>query len=313
LKRAPGAESSVAAPALTDPPISRWVGIALLLLIAAVFGSNHVAARVAFDHGSNVTTAVAFRSTGTALFVLALLVLNGISLRIPGRTFAHSVVVGLLIAVQSYCLYSAVALIPVALALLAFQTFPMLLALISWTAGGERPTRRVLLAMPVALIGLALALDAWGKSGDIAGRWDELGAGVLWAMGASVSFALALYLITRWLGSMDGRLRSFLFMSVVAVVTLAGGTLAGGFALPADGTGWLALALLTVFYGAAITSMFVLLPRLGAVNNAAVLNFEPIAVLGLAWLILGQAVAPLQIAGAFIVVGAIAWMGSGKR
>ena len=56
-----------------------------------------------------------------------------------------------------------------------------------------------------------------------------------------------------------------------------------------------------------------LLPKLGAVNNAAVLNFEPIAVLGLAWVVLDQAVAPLQILGAFIVVGAIAWMGAGKR
>ena len=302
---------------MAEQPISRWAGIALLLVIATVFGGNHVAARIAFDHGSNVTTAVAFRSTGTALAVLALLLWSKTSLKIGQKTFGRSALVGLLIAVQSWCLYSAVALIPVALALLAFQTFPMLLALISWVAGGERPTRRVLLAMPMALLGLALALDVWGTSGaqssGFAGRWDEVGAGVLWAMGASVSFAMALYLITRWLGSMDGRLRSFLFMSVVAVVTLAGGTLASGFALPADGTGWAALALLTVFYGTAITSMFVLLPRLGAVNNAAVLNFEPIAVLGLAWLALGQAVAPLQIAGAFIVVGAIAWMGSGKR
>ncbi|MEK6245127.1 MAG: DMT family transporter, partial [Pseudomonadota bacterium] len=250
---------------------------------------------------------------GTALFVLVLLLWSGTSLRLERRTIAHAIAIGLLIAVQSYCLYSAVALIPVALALLAFQTFPMLLALISWVAGGERPSRRVLLAMPVALLGLALALDVWGKSGDIAGRWAEVGAGVLWAIGASVSFATALYLITRWLGSMDGRLRSFLFMSVVAVVTLIGGAAADDFTLPADGTGWIALALLTVFYGTAITSMFVLLPRLGAVNNAAVLNFEPIAVLGLAWLILGQAVAPLQIVGAFVVVGAIAWMGAGKR
>ncbi len=298
---------------MSDQPIPRWVGIALLLAIATVFGSNHVAARIAFDHGTNVTTAVAFRSAGTALVVLALLLYNGISLRMPGKTFAHSVLIGLLIAVQSYCLYSAVALIPVALALLAFQTFPMLLSLISWVGGGERPSRRVLLAMPVALAGLALALDVWGTSGDIAGRWAEVGAGVLWALGASISFATALYLITRWLGKMDGRLRSFLFMSVVAVVTLLGGTLSNGFSLPADGTGWIALALLTVFYGTAITSTFVLLPKLGAVNNAAVLNFEPIAVLGLAWVILGQAVAPLQIVGAFIVVGSIAWMGAGKR
>ena len=298
---------------MADQPISRWVGIALLLVIAAVFGSNHIAARIAFDHGSNVTTAVAFRSTGTALVVLALLLWSKTPLKIGQKTFGQSVLIGLLIAVQSYCLYSAVALIPVALALLAFQTFPMLLSLISWIGGGERPSRRVLIVMPVALLGLALALDVWGKSGDFAGRWAEVGAGVLWALGASISFALALYLITRWLGSMDGRLRSFLFMSVVAVVTLAGGTVASGFALPADGTGWIALALLTVFYGTAITATFVLLPRLGAVNNAAVLNFEPIAVLGLAWPILGQAVAPLQVAGAFIVVGAIAWMGGGKR
>ena len=298
---------------MTGQAIPRWAGIALLLAIAAIFGGNHIAARIAFDHGTNVTTAVAFRSTGTALIVLLLLLFSGTSLKVERKTFGRSIVIGLLIAVQSYCLYSAVALIPVALALLAFQTFPMLLSLISWAGGGERPTRRVLLAMPVALLGLALALDVWGKSGDIAGRWTEVGAGVLWAIGASVSFAMALFLITRWLGNMDGRLRSFLFMSVVAVVTLVGGTVTNGFALPADGTGWIALALLTVFYGTAITSTFVLLPRLGTVNNAAVLNFEPIAVLGLAWLILGQAVAPLQIAGAFVVVGAIAWMGAAKR
>jgi drug/metabolite transporter (DMT)-like permease len=298
---------------LAEQKIPRWVGIALLLAMAVVFGSNHIAARVAFDHGANVTTAVAFRSTGTALFVLVLLVANGISLRLPRQTLLRSMLIGLFLSVQSYCLYSSVALIPVALALLAFQTFPMVLALLSWFSGGERPSRRVRIAMPIALAGLALALDVAGKSGDFAGRWAEIGAGVLWACGASVSFAMVLLLTTRWLGGMDGRLRSFLTMSVVAVVVLAGGAVTGGFALPSDGTGWIALLLLTAFYGTAITSMFVLLPRLGAVNNAAVLNFEPIAVLGLAWLILDQAVAPLQIVGAFIVVGAIMWMGSERK
>ena len=298
---------------MADQPIPRWVGIVLLLVMATVFGSNHVAARIAFEHGANVTTAVAFRSTGTALFVLALLFFSGSSLRVERKTFGRSVLIGLLLAVQSYCLYSAVSLIPVALALLAFQTFPMVLALVSWLSGGEQPSRRVRMAMPVALFGLALALDVVGKSGDMAGRWSEIGAGVLWSTGASLSFALVLLLTTRWLGAMDGRLRSFLSMSVVAVVTLAGGTLVNGFALPADATGWAALVLLTVFYGTAITSMFVLLPRLGAVNNAAILNFEPISVLAIAWVVLGQAVAPLQILGAFVVVGAIMWMGAGKK
>ena len=43
------------------------------------------------------------------------------------------------------------------------------------------------------------------------------------------------------------------------------------------------------------------------------LNFEPIAVLGLAWVILDQAVAPRQIIGAFVVVGAIVFANVGRR
>jgi len=100
-----------------------------------VFGSNQVAARIAFDHGASVATAVAVRSTATALFVGVLLLLGGSSLRVELKTFGRAVAIGLLLAAQGYCLYSAVSLIPVALALLAFQTFPIVLALISWTAG----------------------------------------------------------------------------------------------------------------------------------------------------------------------------------
>jgi drug/metabolite transporter (DMT)-like permease len=283
------------------PAIPRWAGVVLLMVIATVFGSNHVAARVAFEHGANVTTAVAFRSAGTSLFVLGLLLFSGVSLRMEKKTLRQVLVIGLCLSVQSYCLYSAVALIPVALALLAFQTFPMWLALITWLADGTRPARRVLLAMPVALVGLAFALGVVGGPG-FAAQWRELGAGVLWATGAAISFATVLYLTGRWL-------RSFGIMTVVAVVVTAGGAVAGDFQLPVDGTGWFAVAALTALYGTAITSLFVVLPKLGAVNNAVILNFEPIAVLLIAFLVLGQTVAPLQVLGAFIVVGAIVMAG----
>jgi drug/metabolite transporter (DMT)-like permease len=43
------------------------------------------------------------------------------------------------------------------------------------------------------------------------------------------------------------------------------------------------------------------------------MNFEPIAVIGLAWIALGQSVNALQLRGAFIVVAAIAWLGASKR
>jgi len=277
--------------------LSPRLGVPALLIIATTFGANHIAARVAFDHGASVATAVAVRSGVTALFLLALMRALGIAMTLPRATLARGLAIGLLIAVQSYCLYSAVAMIPVALALLAFNTFPMLLALLSWASGGDRPRLAALLAMPIALIGLALALDVFGK--------HVSAGGIAWALGAAISFALALLLTARWLKDVDGRLRTFLTMGVTAIVVLVGGMATHAFAFPHAPAGWLGLALLTAFYGLAITALFVVLPHLGTANYAVVLNFEPIAVLFLAWAILGQAVAPLQVLGAFIVIGAI--------
>ncbi|TSA18713.1 MAG: EamA family transporter, partial [Betaproteobacteria bacterium] len=201
-------------------PFPRWMAIAILLVIATTFGSNHIAARYAIDHGVNITTAVAARSLGAALFVGVLLLASKVPLALPAATRWRAVAIGALIAVQSFCIYSAVARIPVALALLAFNTFPMIFSLISWAADGERPARRALIAMPVALCGLALALDVLGASGNVAERWSEIGVGVGFALGAAVSFATALFFTSRWLKDVDGRLRTFLTMSTVAVLML---------------------------------------------------------------------------------------------
>jgi drug/metabolite transporter (DMT)-like permease len=294
-------------------PVPRWAGIAILLAIAATFGSNHIAARVAFDHGTSVATAVAFRAAGTALALAAALFLLRVPLRMPAASLARTAAVGAILAVQSYCLYSAVARIPAALALLAFNTYPLLYALMSAAAGMERLSRRALVAMPVALFGLALALDVVGGAGKVSARWTQIGAGAMFSLAASLCFAIVLFISARWLHGVDGRVRSGVINAVVAVLVLAIGAPAGLLALPADGAGWIGLGLLTFFYGTAITALFVLQPRLGAATDIAALNFEPIAVLILGWAILGQSLEPRQVAGALVVIGAIVALGTAKR
>ena len=287
------------------------LGVVILLVIATTFGANHVAARVALDHGASVATAVAARSAFTALFLLVFLRFQGISLAMPRATLARASVVGALVATQSFCIYSAVALIPVALALLVFQICPMLYVLLSWWAGKETPRASALAAMPLALVGLVLALDV--RLGGLSGRWAEIGAGVGWAFAAAIAFTLVLYLNAHWLKTLDGRVRTFAMMAFAAALVLAGGASTGALALPADATGWLGIAALTLLYGTAITTLFVVLPRLGGAASTVALNFEPIAVLAIAWVVLGQAVSALQVLGAFLVVGAIAWLGVAKK
>jgi drug/metabolite transporter (DMT)-like permease len=293
-----------------DAKLPPRLGIVILLVIATIFGANHVAARVAMDHGASVAAAVSTRSAFTALFLLGLLRLQRIPIAMDRATLWRALLVGCLVALQSFCLYSAVARIPVALALLVFQTCPMLFVLLTWAMGKEPPRLGALAPMALALVGLAFALNL--RIGDLSG-FAALATGVAFAFGAALAFTLVLYFNAHWLKALDGRLRTFVMMAVTATLVLAGGASAGALALPADGTGWLGLVLLTLLYGTAITSLFIVLPRLGGASSTVALNFEPIAVLALAWLFIGQAVSGLQVLGAFLVVGSIAWLGASKH
>ena len=61
----------MSAPTAAPAPARAITGAAFatLLLIALMMGANHVAARVAFNHGLDVATAVVFRSTVTAVVI----------------------------------------------------------------------------------------------------------------------------------------------------------------------------------------------------------------------------------------------------
>jgi drug/metabolite transporter (DMT)-like permease len=297
-------------------PTSTLTGTAFatLLLIAFMMGANHVAARLAFDHGVDVVTAVAFRSGVTALVVAVLLRLYRVPLQLTARHRKALPAMGLLIGVQSLCLYSAVARLPVALALLAFNTYPLWTALWARLIYAQRPHPNMVRAMPVMLLGLALALDVLGASSGLgaSGHWSQIGAGVAFALAAAATFGLALVLTQHEAGDLDGRLRTFSTMAIVAVLALGGVLVQGGLHLPTAPIGWWGLMGLTVLYGTAFTIMFTVLPRLGVVGNSAIMNIEPIFALVLAWAILGQSIAPVQVGGGLLVVATVVWLGTRK-
>jgi drug/metabolite transporter (DMT)-like permease len=288
---------------------------ATLLLIAFMMGANHVAARVAFDHGLDVATAVTVRSGVTALAVGALLWLQRVPVRLAPRHRLALPAIGLLIGVQSLCLYSSVKRLPVALALLAFNTYPLWTALWARVVYHHRPERRVLLAMPVMLVGLALALDVFGAASGLgaAGQWQRIGAGVAFALAAGATFGLALVLTQHEAGELDGRVRTFSTMTLVGLIAFGVVGLQGGLHLPSAPAGWWGLAALTSLYGTAFTIMFTVLPRLGVVGNSAIMNVEPVFALVLAWAILGQSIAPVQVAGGLLVVATVVWLGLRRR
>jgi drug/metabolite transporter (DMT)-like permease len=288
---------------------------ATLLLIAFMMGANHVAARFAFNNGVDVVTAVSCRSAVTALVVGLLLWQQKVSFATTTRDKKFLLLIGGLIAVQSVCLYSSVARLPVALALLAFNTYPLSTAVWARILYGHKAERAVLMAMPLMLIGLALALDVLGAASGLgaAAHWSQIGAGIAFALAASATFGLAMVLTQHEVGGLDGRLRTFSILGLVAVFAVSAALTQGGFHLPTADAGWWGLGMLTFLYGTAFTLMLIVLPRLGVVGNSAIMNVEPVFALVLAWALLDQAIASIQVAGALLVVATVMWLGLRKR
>ena len=300
---------------LTSATALSRAAFATLLLIALMMGANHVAACFAFDNGVDVATAVTIRSAVTALVVTILIFVQRVPVRLTPRHKRALPAIGLLIGVQSLFLYSSVARLPVALALLAFNTYPLWTAFWARIAYAHRAEPRVLRAMPFMLVGLALALDVFGAASGLgaAAQWANIGVGVAFALGAAAVFGLALVLTQHEAGDLDGRLRTATTMAMVALLALGGVATQGGFHLPTAAAGWWGLAMLTLLYGTGITILFTVLPRLGVVSNSAIMNVEPIFALVLAWALLGQRIAPVQVAGGLMVVATVIWLGTRRR
>ncbi|MBD9481473.1 EamA family transporter [Pseudomonas sp. PDM14] len=288
--------------------LPRGLSVLLLASLACAFAGNHIAARIAFDDGAGLLLAILCRSGVTALALGSLLLWRRELPRWQTGTRRWQLLVGLLIGLQSFCIYSAVMRIPVGLALLLVNLAPILLALLTWALGGAAPTQRAAVLMGLILSGLLLALDVPSVVSGHAPASSHWLEGVLFGLGGATTFATAVWIIENRLSGMDGTVRSLSTMVVVFICAAAvsvSGVMAEGVALPASLDGWLALAVLVTLYGTAFSILFILMPRLDMARNAPVMNAEPVAGLLFGWLILGQQLNTLQLLGGGIVIGGI--------
>ncbi|CAM4121638.1 EamA family transporter [Kerstersia similis] len=290
------------------PPLPRHIAITILLLLGTCFAGNHISARLAFDNGAGLLVAILFRSGASLLALTALLIWLRQVPRMPAGTRKWQLALGLLIALQSLFLYSAVARIPVALALLVANTFPILLALLTWALGGKPPTRRTAAIMALILFGLLFVLDlpTLVRGGNTLGpHWVS---GLLFSFCAACVFAVGMWITEHKLSAVTGPVRSFYTILVVFAGMVTAGfadVIPGGMAVPGNSLGWLSLVLLSILYTIAFSSLFVFAPRLDMARNAPVMNIEPVASLCLGWLVLGQIFNTTQLIGGAIVVTGI--------
>lgn len=306
------------APTTTGAPhfFPRPLALLLLVCIATMFAGNHVAARITFDNGTGLLLAILVRAAVAVAVLGVLIVVQRKKLVFPVRSRPWQLLTGLLISVQSLCLYSAVARIPVVIALLLMNTFPIQLAVLTWVLGGPKPSTRMALIMAVILVGLVVVLEvpAWLVNPEAMG--SDWISGVGFGLGSATAYAGALWVTEHRLGEVSSTLRTLLTMTTVLLaMMLAGGLglMQGGMALPESAPGWWSLITLGLLYGVAFSVLFICLPRLDIARNAPAMNAEPVAALVLGFLVLGQALSSIQLVGGAIVMTGIVLLGLSRR
>jgi drug/metabolite transporter (DMT)-like permease len=182
---------------------------------------------------------------------------------------------------------------------------------LAWLLLGERPSRRLVAAVPVVLVGVVLISGVVGK-----GAYGEHpGLGVLF--GVLTSLAYAGFLLVLRAGSGDLRRAAgplFDATAVAAVVCLALAPVAGGVDVvpswPAHG--WLVLlALTSQVVGWLLIAIS--LPRVPAALTSVVLLLQPVAAVALSAAVLDERPSPWQLTGCLIVLIGVVAATAGRR
>ena len=252
---------------------------------------------LALQGGSNPLTVVTVRTVAAIGLLVGWLLLMKIPFRLPRKDIAIALAIGLPLAANNYMLNAAIGEIPVPLAVLIFYTWPAMTTAASWLTGKERFRWRSAAGLALAFAGVALTLNV------------ELTAaqtnGVALALGAALMWSAAFFLSGHFFHGRDTRVPTLYMMLTALTAFAAACALTGDVAWPATRAGWSGLAGVGAFYAFALIGLLLAGVRIGALRAGFYMNFEPIASVALAALLLGQRLAPVQLAGAALVIAAL--------
>jgi drug/metabolite transporter (DMT)-like permease len=268
-----------------------------LLAFAVSFAMTGITTGLALQGGSNPITLVFARTLVVVVLLVAWFRFAGIPLALPRRDAVLSVLIGLPLSLNNYFFNAAFAEIPVPLAVLIFYLWPAITTAASWLLGREAFRWRTAAGLALAFVGVGLALNVEFTAAQMKGVWFALGASMSW----SVSFLL----IGHYFQGRDTR-PTTLYMSVTTLVLFgAACAITGGVRMPHTDAGWTGIATVGFFYAFALIGVFAATARIGPMRTGFYMNFEPIASVLLAALILDQTLAPVQLAGAALVIAAL--------
>jgi drug/metabolite transporter (DMT)-like permease len=293
----------------------RWLlGSLAVLLAASCFGILGPVSRLAYDGGMEPLGFVTWRSSigGIVLAIyLAIRLARGAERWVPFRSLSRRTLASLAGAaisgvILNLAMFVAFGRITVALALLTFYTYPVMVAVVDAVVRREPPDRSTVVALGLGVVGATLVVaGGFGPAGEI--KLDLLGLALAFVAACAQVVFIAVsrtgYQAVPTLQAMT----SILLADAVAFALIAIGLgqavqLGGPIAHPAV---W-GLLLVAGVPGAGVASALFLtgVRMIGGTRTGILALFEPVVGVVLAAVLLAEAIGPLQVAGGVLVLGA---------
>jgi drug/metabolite transporter (DMT)-like permease len=290
----------------------RSSGTLLCLGSGAAFGAMGIFGKLAYGEGVTVGTLLSLRFLLAAVLFWGLVLASGAAheLRALGtRDIAGALALGSCgYAIQAGSYFVALERIDASLLSLLLYTFPAIVAGAAVALGRERLDRRRLAALGLALGGLVLVLAGAGT-----GALDPLGAAL--GLGAAVVYSVYILASEGIAGRVPPLVLSALVCTGAAVSLTVGSTLLGQLqpgALTLAGWGLMACIAAVSTVGA-IGLFFAGLKRVGATTASILATVEPLVTVVLAFLVFGEVLGAVQIAGGALVLAAVVVINAKRR
>lgn len=286
----------------------------LIVLAAALWGTVGITTQSLYRLTATNPLSVGFFRLAIAAPALGIgcwTTLGRRSLRIARRDLARIALIGVMLALYQACYFAAIARIGVAVAtLVTLCLAPVMVAVLSVTLLGERPTRRILVALTCALAGIG-GIVGFGGGGTHANASTNV-AGILLAFGSALGYAI----VTLASRAVAGRYHP-LQINAVAFATgaliLLPLALATGFVATYPAQGWLLLTYLGLIPSALAYALFLAGMRTTPATVASIVTLlEPLTATVLAALLFGERLGPLGLLGAGLLLAAIVVLATGR-
>ena len=298
-------------PTPARPPI---VGVLIVLTAASLFGTLGPLSRFAYDAGMEPLAFVGWRGAigllATAGFVWWRIAHRGRRLTrladLDGRARASLAVAAVMGFTLNLCMFIAFDRITVALALLGFYTYPVMVAIGNVALGREPLDRSRVVALCLAVAGM-LAVVASQLDPSTGITFDFLGVGL--ALGAACSQAVFVILSRSGYRAVPADQAMAVVLAVTVVSSIALAIVMGASSTlvrPLDDPSVLPLLLFTGLFAAAIPSMLFLtgIRLIGGTTTGILMLFEPVVGVVLAAWLLAEGLAPIQVGGGMAILAA---------